>query len=74
MPSIPDFTNSDWQRNHNSGPLTASIQSGKGVFMPAFGQRLKANEVRNLLAYVRAFGPPAPVPAAGNKRLRTAVS
>ncbi len=62
MPTIPDFTNSVWQRNHNSGLLTASIQSGKGVFMPAFGQRLKPNEIRNLLAYVRAFGPPAPAP------------
>jgi mono/diheme cytochrome c family protein len=63
MPSIPDFTDSLWQRSHSSAELTASIQSGKGVFMPAFGQRLKPGEIRDVLAYVRAFGPPAPAPA-----------
>ena len=74
MPSIPDFTNSAWQRNHSSAQLTASVQTGKGVFMPAFGQRLKPNEIRDLLAYVRAFGPPAPAGPGGSNRLPTAVS
>ena len=58
MPAIPDFTNRDWQRNRSNAQLAASVQEGKGGLMPAFGERLKPNEIRDLVTYVRAFGPP----------------
>jgi ubiquinol-cytochrome c reductase cytochrome b subunit len=62
MPAIPDFTNSDWQRNHNDAQLAASVQNGKGGLMPAFGDKLMANQIRDLVTYVRAFGPSVPRP------------
>ncbi len=58
MPAIPNFTNRDWQRNHNDAQLAASVQNGKSGLMPAFGDRLALNEIRDLVTYVRAFGPP----------------
>jgi ubiquinol-cytochrome c reductase cytochrome b subunit len=62
MPAIPNFTNRDWQRSHNDAQLAASVQNGKGGLMPAFGDRLAPNEIRDLGTYVRAFGPPVPRP------------
>ena len=60
MPAIPNFTDSAWQQAHDNAQLTAAVQNGKGGLMPAFGGRLQPDEIRDLLAYVRAFGPPAP--------------
>jgi len=62
MPAIPDFTNRDWQRNHNDAQLAASVQNGKEGLMPAFGDRLTLNQVRDLVTFVRAFGPSVPRP------------
>ena len=74
MPAIPDFTNRDWQRNHNNAQLAASVHNGKGGLMPAFGDRLTANEIRDLVTYVRAFGPPVPTAATpSGRRVRSAV-
>jgi mono/diheme cytochrome c family protein len=64
MPAIPDFTNRGWQRNRSNAQLAASVHDGKNGLMPAFGDRLTPNDIRDLVVYVRAFGPPVPAPAA----------
>jgi len=58
MPPIPDFTDRTWQEGHSDPHLQVSILDGEGVFMPAFGGRLSTEQARDLIAYVRAFGPP----------------
>jgi len=64
MPAIPDFTNRGWQRNRSNAQLAASVHDGKNGLMPAFGDRLTSNDIRDLVVYVRAFGPSVPAPAA----------
>jgi len=67
MPGIPDFSDVSWQKSRTNAQLSASILDGKGKQMPSFRDRLKADQVQALLAYIRAFGvsePPAePKPA-----------
>jgi mono/diheme cytochrome c family protein len=63
MPAIPDFISRDWQRKHTNAQLAASVHDGKGGLMPAFGDRMTANDIRDLVIYVRAFGPPVPAAA-----------
>ncbi|HEV2948495.1 MAG TPA: cytochrome c [Gemmataceae bacterium] len=57
MPLIPDFTESSWQKSRSNPQLEVTILEGQGRSMPAFGQRLKDEEVRVLVAYIRTFGP-----------------
>jgi ubiquinol-cytochrome c reductase cytochrome b subunit len=57
MPAIPDFVDPNWQRSRSNAQLRASVENGKGGLMPAFGDKLKPQEIRDLIAYVRAFGP-----------------
>ncbi len=62
MPDIPDFTARAWQEAHTNAQLSVSVLNGKGTLMPAFAGRLSDDRVRDLVAYVRAFGPvPAPL-------------
>jgi ubiquinol-cytochrome c reductase cytochrome b subunit len=65
MPTIPDFTNRSWQETMSNAQLTVSILDGKGTLMPAFRGRIDEAAARDLMAYVRAFGPvrAASVPA-----------
>jgi ubiquinol-cytochrome c reductase cytochrome b subunit len=63
MPAIPDFTSREWQRKRTSAQLAASVHDGKGGLMPSFGDRMTANDIRDLIIYVRAFGPPVPAAA-----------
>jgi mono/diheme cytochrome c family protein len=56
-PSLPDFTGRAWQAGRTDPQLRASILGGKGTGMPAFQSRLGRDQVRELVAYVRALGP-----------------
>jgi mono/diheme cytochrome c family protein len=65
MPDIPDFTRLAWQESRENPQLAVSILDGKGALMPAFRGRVRDDQVRDLVAYVRAFGPlKAAAPAA----------
>jgi mono/diheme cytochrome c family protein len=61
MPSLPDFTDAPWQKQKANAELQASILLGKGAFMPAWQASketpLTSDQARDLVAYVRAFGP-----------------
>jgi len=65
MPAIPNFTDSAWQQQKENAELNASILNGKGTLMPANSGRVTPDQTRDLVAYIRAFGPstltPAPV-------------
>ncbi len=65
MPPIPNFTNRAFQRDHNDAQLLVSILEGKGALMPANSGRITRDQARDLVAYIRAFGPPMPGKAAG---------
>jgi cbb3-type cytochrome c oxidase subunit III len=59
LPPIPDFTSAGWQTEHSDPQLLVSILDGKGTLMPANRGRVGEGQVQDLVAYVRAFGPPA---------------
>jgi mono/diheme cytochrome c family protein len=63
FPPIPDFTRPDWQKTKQDAELLASILDGKGDLMPAHADRLSRDEGRDLVAFVRAFGPERPAEA-----------
>jgi len=68
LPPIPDFTSKSFQADHSNQQLLISILDGKGTLMPANRGRVTEAQARDLVAYVRAFGPPmvqAPYPAQG---------
>jgi hypothetical protein len=58
LPPLPNFTAADFQRTHSDAQLQASILDGKGALMPANRGRVTEAEARDLVAYVRSFGPP----------------
>ena len=60
MPSIPDFSDATWHKSRTNAQLSASILDGKGKQMPAFRERLKAEDVKAVLAYIRTLGPTDP--------------
>jgi quinol-cytochrome oxidoreductase complex cytochrome b subunit/mono/diheme cytochrome c family protein len=57
MPAIPNFTDRAWQEKRNDPQLQVTIRNGNG-FMPAFSGRVSNEQARDLVAYIRAFGPP----------------
>jgi cytochrome c6 len=57
LPSIPDFTDRQWQGGKSKAQLAASILEGKSSHMPAFRSKLGTTQVDELVAYVRAFVP-----------------
>jgi ubiquinol-cytochrome c reductase cytochrome b subunit len=63
MPNIPDFTGRAWQESRSNPQLAVSILEGKDKLMPAFRGRISDDQVPDLVAFVRAFGPRQP-PAA----------
>ncbi len=63
MPAIPDFTSAGWQKDHSDPQLLASILDGKGTLMPSFRGRIAPSDGRDLIRYLRAFGPIVPAPA-----------
>jgi mono/diheme cytochrome c family protein len=54
-PSIPDFTSHKWQTARSDAQLLVSIQDGKGKEMPSFAEKIKREQAKELLAYVRQF-------------------
>jgi mono/diheme cytochrome c family protein len=58
MPAIPDFTDRQWQTSRSNGQLQTSILDGKGQFMPPWHGKLTSEFARDLISYVRTFGPP----------------
>jgi mono/diheme cytochrome c family protein len=59
---VPDFRDAAWQSAHNDEQLATSIASGRGGFMPPFGQRLSPEGIAALVRHVRRLGgalPPA---------------
>ncbi len=69
MSEIPDFTNVSWQARRTDAQLTASVLDGKGSDMPLQRGKIGEEQVRSLVAYVRAFAPvrgnPGPVKKEG---------
>jgi mono/diheme cytochrome c family protein len=57
MPPIPNFTDSAWQTEKSDSQLLVSILEGRGTLMPANNGRITRDQARDLVAYVRAFGP-----------------
>ncbi len=57
MPAIPDFTAREWQTTHENAQLSVSIMEGKGTLMPPWHGKVTPEQVRDLVAYVRNFGP-----------------
>lgn len=63
MPSLPDFSSSKWQQTHSDTQLADAIENGKGLIMPAWKGTINNQQTRDLVAYLRAMGPP---PKRGN--------
>jgi mono/diheme cytochrome c family protein len=57
-PSIPDFTVGAWLEAHTDPQLVVSILDGKGTGMPTFRDKLSREQARELVAFIRSFGPP----------------
>lgn len=58
MATLPDFSGRAWQEGKNDEQLEGDVLNGKDALMPAFQGRVSADQARDLVAYVRAFGPP----------------
>jgi mono/diheme cytochrome c family protein len=54
MKGIPDFTDATAMKNRTDGELFYIIKKGKGD-MPPEGDRTKADDIWNLVNYVRSF-------------------
>jgi mono/diheme cytochrome c family protein len=65
LPPIPDFTDPKWHKTKEDVELVASILQGKGTLMPANSDKITRDQARDLVAYVRAFGPTPPPPPPG---------
>lgn len=50
-----DFTDAAWQKKESDAELTGVIKNGKKP-MPPYGDKLNAEEIKALVAYVRTFG------------------
>lgn len=49
-----DFTDAAWQKKESDAELAAAIKNGKKP-MPPYGDKLKEDEIRALVGYVRSF-------------------
>jgi mono/diheme cytochrome c family protein len=58
LPPIPDFSRGAWQADKSDPQLLVSILDGKGTLMPANRGRVSEEQAHDLVAYIRAFGPP----------------
>jgi mono/diheme cytochrome c family protein len=58
LPTVPDFSAREWQARRDDPELAVSILDGKGALMPAWRGRLREDQVQDLVALVRTFGPP----------------
>jgi mono/diheme cytochrome c family protein len=52
----PDLTDPNWQKNAKDQDIEASIKNGKkGTAMPAFADKLKDDEVKAIVDYIRTL-------------------
>ena len=52
----PDFTDPKWQASVKDKEIVEVIKTGKkGTPMPAFGGKLKPEDIQTLVKYIRAF-------------------
>jgi mono/diheme cytochrome c family protein len=58
MAAIPDFTNQQWHTLRSNTQLRASILDGKGTLMPPWTGKVTPELARDLVSFVRTFGPP----------------
>ena len=61
---LPDFTRPSFQEQHSDPQLLISILDGKGTLMPANRGRINEAQARDLVAFIRAFGPAGSTAAA----------
>lgn len=52
----PDFTDAKWQQSRTDAQLQEAISAGKGKSMPAWKNKLSAEEIQALVGRVRGFG------------------
>jgi mono/diheme cytochrome c family protein len=57
MPLLPDFTTREWQTSRTNPQLSVSILEGKGQLMPPWRGRITPELAKDLIAFVRTFGP-----------------
>lgn len=55
-PKPTDFTSAEYQQSRTDEEIAAVISNGKGV-MPAFKSQLTAEEIKQLVGYLRSLGP-----------------
>jgi mono/diheme cytochrome c family protein len=51
----PDFSSAEWQKKKSDAQLTEDIKKGKLPKMPAYGEQLSDEEIKALVAHIRAF-------------------
>jgi len=59
FPSVktPDFTDPKWQASIKDSQITATIKNGKkGTAMPPFEGKLKDDEIKELVTFIRSLG------------------
>ncbi|MEW6127093.1 MAG: cytochrome c [Acidobacteriota bacterium] len=54
MKEMPNFTNAEWQKKETDEEFTKAIKEGKKP-MPGFGDKMNDEQIKALVAYVRAF-------------------
>src|ERR1019366_3991163 len=61
MPTIPNFTDTAWQKTQTDEQFRKQIHDGKENAMPAFKDKLSADQIQVLTQFVRVFDnkPPA---------------
>jgi mono/diheme cytochrome c family protein len=57
MPPIPNFTTEVFHQQHTDAQIRVSILEGKGTLMPANRGRVTEEQARDLVPYIRSFGP-----------------
>jgi mono/diheme cytochrome c family protein len=57
LPLLPDFTKAAFQAQHTDPQIQISILDGKGTQMPANRGRVSDERARDLVVFLRAFGP-----------------
>ncbi|HZL36286.1 MAG TPA: cytochrome b N-terminal domain-containing protein [Tepidisphaeraceae bacterium] len=55
FPTIPNFTDPIWQKTRTDKDFILRIQDGKPPLMPAFKDKLSAEQIQALADYTRAF-------------------
>jgi ubiquinol-cytochrome c reductase cytochrome b subunit len=60
MPTIPNFTDTAWQKTQTDEQFRKQIHDGKENAMPAFKDKLNADQIQVLTQFVRVFGNKTP--------------